>query len=77
MPSYFSTASIVANVHRFGRFYLASALLALLTTLLLLSAHREQDAAAPPPDYALLGAARQVPASAPRHWVPLRPRPGR
>lgn len=60
MPSYSSsTDNILANVHRYGRFYLASVLMALLATLLLLSAHRERDAAAPPPGYAAAGPARQ------------------
>ena len=77
MSTYSSTPTLLANVHRFGRFYLASVLLGLLAMLLLLSAHRESAAAPQPARYASLGPARQLPAGRAQPRAGLRPHRGR
>ena len=77
MSSHFPTAKVVANVHRFGRFYLASVLTGLLGALLVLSAQRENSAAPLPRNYAALGSARPAPLSAPQPQGSLRSRRGR
>ncbi len=49
------TAKILANVHRFGRFYLASVLTGVLGGLLLLSAHLENNTAPQYQEYTAIG----------------------
>jgi hypothetical protein len=66
MPSYSPTAKILANVHRFGRFYLASVLTGVLGLLLLLSAHLENNAALQYQDYTSIRPARPPHARVPQ-----------